>query len=124
MNIREVIDKVDGLKPNTYSTEDKVRWLSHLEASVYKEVINKHHPICDHVHHFEGFDPDFLEQSLKAEFPHDEMYVAYLKMKIDEENGETARYNNSATLYNSLWDAFCKDYHSSHKPFSKQLKIF
>lgn len=124
MTVKQAIDRVDALKPNTYSTEDKLRWLSLLEASVIDEVINTHEPEEVHVKDFEGFEDYMMDYALLAAFPHDEIYVAYLKMKIDEENGETARYNNSVTAYNNLWNAFCKAYNKTHKPISTYLSIY
>lgn len=124
MTVKEAIDRVDHVKPNTYSLEEKLRWLSLLEANVIDEVINTHEPKEAHVEDFHGFEDWMLEYSLCAEFPHDEIYVAYLKMKIDEENGETTRYNNSVTAYNNLWTAFSKAYNKAHAPISTPLSIY
>lgn len=85
MTVKEAIDRADAMKPNTYQLEDKLRWLSFLEAQVYNEVINTHHPLCAHNHEFDGFEDYDLEIELAARFPHDEIYPAYIKMKIDEE---------------------------------------
>lgn len=60
-----------------------------------------------------------MQKSLLAKFPYDELYLAYLKMKIDEENGETARYNNSAILFNSHYDNYAKWYQKYHRPINK-----
>ena len=50
--------------------------------------------------------------------PYDRLYPAYLKMKIDGENGETARYNNSAALFNSYMMEYRKYYNKTHMPLS------
>jgi hypothetical protein len=62
---------------------------------------------------------------LIAPSPYDRLYTAYLKMKIDEENGETARYNNSATMFNSYLLEYKKHYNKTHMPLQKNtMKIF
>lgn len=124
MTVKQCIDIVDGVKPNTYSEEDKVRWLSIVEAMIFDEVINTHYPVESHVHDFEGYSPDHMDRDLYVRFPHDVVYEAFLKMKIDEENCETARYNNSALMFNSLYEDFKKSYNKNHMPISGQLKIF
>lgn len=124
MTVKECIDRVDGLKPNTYTTDDKLRWLSYIEAHVINEVVNKHEPYSAHDHNFEPFEGYDMEVELRAQFPYDELYVNFLKMKIDEENGETARYNNSAAIYNASWDDYAKEYHRTHRPLTGVLKIY
>ena len=42
MTIIEAINRADRLKPNTYSQQDKVNWLSTLDGIVKKEIIDTH----------------------------------------------------------------------------------
>lgn len=124
MTVKECIDRVDAVKPNTYSTEDKRRWLSFIEAHVIDEIINTHEPVSRHIYDFEPFEDYDMEVLLQAKFPYDELYISYLKMKIDEENGETARYNNSVAVYNAMWDSFAKEYNKRHRPISGLLRMY
>lgn len=125
MNIKECIDQVDNIKPNHYSIEDKVKWLSFLDGLIIDEVLKTHEGYDEKYNLFSGYSPDNLTEKLIAEPPYDELYVAFLKMKIDEENGETARYNNSAILYNTYYTQFKKHYNSTHMPLQENtLKIF
>lgn len=125
MNIKECIDKVDNLKPNQYSIEDKVGWLSFLDGIIIEEVLKTHEGYDSRYDLFSGYSPDKLTEKLIADAPYDELYVAYLKMKIDEENGETARYNNSAAMYNAYYTMFKKHYNKTHLPKQGNiLKIF
>ncbi|MST57287.1 hypothetical protein [Waltera intestinalis] len=117
MNIKECIDRVDSVKPNSYSEEDKVRWLSYLDATIFNDIVKTHEPECkDTPTEFTGYDADHMNVKLLAAPPYDELYVAYLKMRIDEENGETARYNNSAMAYNAYYADFAKWYNRTHMP--------
>lgn len=125
MKIKECIDQVDNVKPNQYSVEDKVRWLSFLDAIIINEVLKTHEGYEGQYDNFEGYSPDKLDMKLIVEHPYDSLYIAYIKMKIDEENGETARYNNSATMYNSYMSLYKKHYNKTHMPLQKNsLRIF
>ena len=121
MTIKEVVDVVDSVKPNQYGIEDKVRWLSFLDAIIINDVIKTHEGYEGQYEDFKGYSPDEANVSLIVEAPYDVLYEAYLKMKIDEENGETARYNNSATMFNSYMETYKKHYNKHHMPLQKAI---
>lgn len=140
MRIEECINRVDSVKPNQYGVEEKVRWLSYLDASIKREIIDTHEqPVVEEKiiivdgdgeipeeenTEFTGYTPDDMTVELLVPFPFDELYVAYLKAKIDEENGETARYNNSAATFNMLLMDYEKAYNRDHMPIRKHMRIF
>lgn len=118
MTIKECIDIVDNLKPNQYSIEDKVAWLSFLDMTIINDVLLTHEGYDGRYDDFTGYSADNLTVGLIVPSPYDRVYTAYLKMKIDEENGETARYNNSVTTYNAYLMEYKKWYNSKHMPLS------
>lgn len=125
MTIKECIDLVDDVKPNQYSIENKVAWLSYLDGMIINDVIKTHEGYKNEYDEFIGYSADRLGAKLIVESPYDTLYVAYLKMKIDEENGETARYNNSATMFNSYYSVYKKHYNKMYMPLSENvMKIF
>lgn len=125
MTVKECIDKVDSVKPNQYSIEEKVDWLSFLDRKIIEDVLKTHEDYDPKYDTFPGYSADKLADGMIVEAPYDSIYVAFLKMKIDEENGETTRYNNSATLYNSYLTEYKKHYNKHHKPLGTQtLRIY
>lgn len=125
MTIKECIDLVDNVKPNQYSIEDKVAWLSFLDGIIINDVLKTHEGYENEYEEFAGYSPDSLGTKLIVGYPYDTLYTAYLKMKIDEENGETARYNNSATMFNSYLGIYKKHYNKTHMPLNKNsMRIF
>lgn len=116
MTIKECIDIVDNIKPNQYTIRDKVMWLSFIDEIIINEVLKTHEGYDGRYDDFEGYSEDKLSVSLVVKSPYDRLYTAYLKMKIDGENGETARYNNSAALYNTYMLEFRKYYNKTHMP--------
>lgn len=138
MTVREAIERVDASKPNTFPIEDKVMWLAYLDGIIFEETIHTHEPIKKKPIIEDGeikpfpeiveekvpdthYSADNMDAELLAEYPYSELYPAFLKMKIDEENGETARYNNSAAMFNSLHADYLRWYNKYHMP--KQTHI-
>lgn len=120
MTIREVIDRVDGLKPNQYSEEEKVKWLSTLDFKIHNEVL-KTHESDEEIPDFVPYTVNDMQKTLLVDAPYDEVYIAYIKLKIDENNQETARYNNSAVLFNSYYSEFINYYQKNHKPIKRAM---
>lgn len=115
---REIIDRVDAHKPNQYSLEDKLRWINELEYSIYHDIISTHRfRKCEEPIAFRPIEN--IDQMLIVPFPYDEVYDSYIKMRIDDENQETARYNNSVVMYNAHLDNFAKFWNKHHMPKNK-----
>ena len=118
MTIKECIDIVDNNKPNQYTIKDKVRWISLIEKTIIDEVLKTHEGYDGRYDDFTGYSEDKLSVTLVVPFPHDQLYVEYLKMMIDKENGETARYNNSAASCNKYMSDYRKEYNKTHMPLN------
>jgi hypothetical protein len=118
MKIAEAISKVDALKPNTYSSEDKVEWLSSLDFRVKSQIIDTHE--CNDPVLFDGYNSATdHETELLVPAPYDEMYLRWLEAQIDYYNGEDDRYNNAIILFNNAYDGYKKHYTRNHMPISK-----
>jgi len=119
MTLQDCISRVDNQLPNQYTTEEKINWLAHLDAKIRHDVIDKHltldtdgTPVT--LVEFKPYTLDSMTEELIAPFPHDELYISYLKSKIFETNEESNRYNNEAITFNELMSAFAKEYHKEH----------
>ena len=117
MTIAEVISKVDALKPNTYTPEDKIGWLSNLDARVKTLVIDAHEH-RDPVYFYGYDDMTDRETELLVKAPFDEMYLRWLEAMIDYHNSEDDRYNNAIILFNNIYENFERHYTRTHKPLS------
>ena len=122
MNIKDCIDLVDNEKPNQYTIKEKVMWLSFIEAIIINEVLKTHEGYDGRYDMFEGYSEDKLTVKLIVPAPYDRLYTQYLKMKIDEANGEITRYNNSAALYNAYMSEYRKYYNKTHMPLDVTKK--
>lgn len=115
MTILEVINRVDTTKPNSYTQAEKVDWLSTLDGIIKKEIIDTHEGGEAIV--FEGYTPDTsLDTELLVPAPYDEIYIRWLESRIDYANGEYGKYNNSATAYNTTFEAYARYYNKHNVP--------
>jgi hypothetical protein len=123
MTINEAINKADALKPNNFSFEDKIGWLSTLDHTVMREMVETHEGGEDIV--FTGYnentDPD---TELLAPAPYDEMYLRWLEAQIDYANNEFGKYNNAITMFNTSYGAYFNYYNRTHMPKGKVRKYF
>ena len=122
MKIIEAIQKVDALKPNNYSQEDKIEWLSTLDGIIKREIIDTHEGGEAIV--FNGYDMSSLETELLIPAPYDDIYIKWLEAQINYNIGEIGKYNNSMTMYNSAYSTYERYYNRKHMPIGKKFKYF
>ena len=122
MTIAEVISKVDALKPNNYTLEDKVGWLSTLDSRVKTQIIDAHEHSEGIV--FYGYDSVLdQETELLVPAPYDEMYLRWLEAMIDYHNSDDDRYNNDIILFNNAYEGYKKHYTRTHMPKSSGCRF-
>ena len=98
--IKQIVDLVDQLRENGFPVSLKVRWIGELDALIAADVM---HLDVAELEQF-CYDPETgLEQEPLLRFPHDSLYHYWLCAKIDAENGEYNRYQNSLRLYNAAF---------------------
>lgn len=123
MTIIEAITYIDNIKPNTYSQEDKVKWLSNLDCTIKNEIIDTHEG-ADAIQ-FSGYGDDTdIHTELLVPSPHDDMYHKWLEAQIDYANGEYGKYNNSMTMFNTAYSAYVNYYNRTHMPLGTKIKFF
>ena len=123
MKIIEAINRIDSLKHNTYTQNEKVAWLSRLDSMVKRLIIDTHEG-GDEVE-FTGYnDSQDLNQEMLVPAPFDEIYLRWLEAQIDYTNGEYDKYNNSILMYQAAYDAYANYYNRNHMPKGKKVKFF
>ena len=107
MTPNKAIEIVDRLKLNSYSEEDKLRWINELEGMVQSQVIQ-----TDEVKQLAY--PDDMDKELIIPAPFDDCYTLFLEAKVDYYNKELANYNNSAMMFEAQFSEYKKDYIRKH----------
>lgn len=117
MKINEAINKIDNLKFNAISEEQKIDWLSRLDRMVKTQIIDTHEG--GEGVRFTGYNGDTdLHTELLIPSPFDEVYLRWMEAQIDYCNGEIDKYNISITMFNTEFEAFETWYHRTHMPVS------
>ncbi len=122
MTIADVIQSIDVMKPNNYSELDKIKWLSELDGTVKREIMDMHEGENVVFGGYDGSTP--LETELLVRAPYDNIYLPWLESKIDYSNGEYAKYNNSVTVFNANYVTFMNAYNREHMPKGKKIQYF
>lgn len=123
MKIIEAISKIDDLKHNTYSRDDKIGWLSRLDSMAKRLVIDTHEggENVGFTGYNAGTDP---HTEMLIPEPFDEAYLRWLEAQIDYANGEYEKYNNSIEMFNTSWKAYQNYYNRTHMPKGQSMKFF
>ena len=98
MNINQIIDTIETVKPNSYSSGFIRKLVEECDKKIYFEFLSEHlteeekqpnrYPLG---HDDELLLPDYYEI----------VYTSYVMAQIDYYNGEYDRYNNEMTMYNT-----------------------
>ena len=103
MTIDQAINALDSRQSNTFSRQEKISWLSQLDALICSEVL---------MQEFSGYTTETDPQTqLRVGQPWEEIYLHYMQAQMDYCNGELTRYANGAAMYNTLLAAF-KNHHN------------
>ena len=123
MTIIEAINRIDILKPNTYTPEIKTYWLSNLDGIVFEKIIKTHEGA--ETIEFKGYTAETaLDTVLLIPAPYDDIYLKWLEAQIDYANGEYDKYNNIIVAYNDAYTEFERYYNRTHMPKGKSIKYF
>lgn len=123
MTINEAITMIDSIKPNTYTHAQKISWLSTLDEMIKKEIIDTHEG--GEAVDFSGYGEDTnINTPLLVPSPYDELYIFWMESKIDYWNGESAKYNNSITMFNNAYSTYQEYYNRLHRPLGARRFLF
>lgn len=123
MTIIEAINKVDELKPNSYTRLDKTRWLSNLDGTIKTEIIDTHED--GEMVIFDGYNSDTSEDTeLLVKAPYDDLYLYWLESRMDYYNAEYGRYNNTLAMFNAAYSAYESFYNRAHMHKGQKFKFF
>lgn len=123
MTIIEAINRVDILKPNTYTPDTKIYWLSNLDGIIFDKIIETHEGA--EVSKFEGYTAETpMDTKLIVSAPYEDIYIKWLEAQIDYANREYDKYNNSIVAYNDAYTEYERHYNRTHMPIAKSFKYF
>lgn len=101
--IKQIIQRVDEMKPNAFSPQTKLEWIAELDGKIAVDVHLAHHVELTQPRYQY---PEGLDLVPLVKFPHDALYDKWLIAQIDAANEEWQRYANNIEVFNSYY----KDY--------------
>ena len=123
MTINDAINQFDNLKSNTYQQDDKIRWLSRLDAMVKRLIIDTHEG-GDGIT-FTGYGSETeLSTELLIPEPFDDAYMWWMEAQVDYHNGEYKKYNNAMAMFNAAYEAYQNYYNRNHMPIGGHITYF
>ena len=109
MTLGEAIDRVDRLRCNALSREEKAAWPARLDRVLKRNILATHEGGL--AVRGPGEDTDLL-----APEAFEGMYLTWLEAQIDLYSGELERYNASVSLFNTEYAAFESWYNRAYPP--------
>lgn len=111
--IREIIARVDDMKPNAFDEKTKMAWIAELDGKIALNVMLMgiaEAAQLQYVH------PNDLDSEPLVIFPHDSLYDLWLGAKIDFANGEYSKYQNSMEMFNAHYGDYVRWFASTYEP--------
>ena len=118
MTLSEIIEGFDKERKNELPLDIKLGWISQLDYKISSEILSDRQ--SEAFRGYNGTTP--LGTVVKAPAEYGEIYVCYLNMKLDYMNGEIARFNNSAMLFNRMFKEL-HDYINRKTPVTKKTSL-
>ncbi len=101
--VGEIVRMTDLFRENAIPEEMKVAWISELDALIAADVMGF---APEELGQFQ-YDPEAdMDRVPLVKFPYNGIYHYWLCAKIDAENGEYDKHQNSMQLYNGAFIAF------------------
>lgn len=111
--IKEIIARVDAIKPNAFDDATKVNWLASLEGKIAADVFLMSFP---ELAQFRYTVADSMDTEPLVSFPHDDVYDLWLCAQIDLANGEYNKYQNTMVSYNESYGNFVRWFARVYEP--------
>lgn len=119
MTLSQVIQTVDEVKPNAFSSETKTTWLNEVEGMVQTQVfLWASEEIISY-----AYDTD-KDVELLVKPPHDKLYPAYLEARIDYANGEYNKYQNAMQMFNEFFGEFMRWFALTYRPADTHGEVY
>ena len=115
MTVGEALNLIDERKPNEFSQERKLEWLSLLDGRIDREILRTHCGAPQTAFARYRLEDD-MDTELLADDVYRDMYLYFLECRMDYERGELERYNNSAVMFEQRYMDYAADYNRTHRP--------
>lgn len=113
MLIENAIQSALAIRDAEFPESIMLQWLSSHDGQAWTNVCSQYADAGEKPIYNEDTDTQATELLIPS--PWDDIYIDYLVMRIDLENGDIDRYNNGAALYASKRADWANWYNRTHK---------
>ena len=110
MTIKDLIDYVGEIRPNSYGNQTKMVWINEIEGAVQTEIMGIYP--ADLMSYDANTD---LDTELLVKAPHAKLYAWYVVAMMDLVSMGDAAYENSYRIFNKFWDEYARWYLRTHR---------
>ena len=103
MTIKTCMNLVEAMKPGGVDRGVKLRFLGEIEGKVRVELLGES---PDGTADYNEVTPRGTK--LCVPHPYDQLYLLYIMTMLDYIGGEVARYENSAAMFNTVYQSYGK----------------
>ncbi len=113
MRLGDIVEMATDSGNGQYDANQITAWINEIEGQVADEVIN-HAEGCDVVFRDldYGMDPDRV-MLVPDRFR--DVYLCYVRAKIDFMNQETERYNNDVAMFDAAYQSYAAWFRREHR---------
>jgi hypothetical protein len=110
VTIKQLIEYVDEIRPNSFGNHTKTVWINEIEGAVQTEIMGIYHADVAFYDATADIDTELL---VKA--PHAKLYAWYLIAMMDLVSMGNKAYENSYRVFNSFWGEYARWYLRTHR---------
>lgn len=96
MSIEQVIERLDSIRRNNFSKEQKTAWIAELEQRLRAELWQRYFEVEDRSLRY----PEDKDAQIYIETPFHKLYLLYLLAQMDFYKGNLSGYNVCVRAYN------------------------
>lgn len=115
MTIQDAISRADELKPNSFSSDMKVGWLSVVDTRV--NDLRSRYEDGEAIEDFAGYGSETdMSTPLLVEDAYAELYLHWIFAQIDYFNEEYEKFNASNSMFQAVWSDYERYFNRKHMP--------
>lgn len=109
--LSEIIEEVDEICDNSFSDDQKTRWINRLEARIWTDILL----ISESDYDTLDYSAD-ADKELVADSTHEDIYYYWLQAQIHLAQRDISDYNIMVNLYNSAWENYASFVAFTYEP--------
>lgn len=117
MKVQDILNRIDELKPSSFSKNTLIGWLSELDGRISSEVMGAYKYAASGG----GYSTDSLNTELLLPDEYSNIYIYYLQAQMDYFNGEMTRYQNAMLMFNTAFRDFQNQYNRTHEAWEERI---